>query len=88
MKSNALIRAVVEGIALNKRLLIDAEEKKLSVSGVIRFAGGGALSDSLCRILADATGSYRAGFTLIALLAGLGSVFFLMAKKPALPERA
>lgn len=33
-------------------------------------------------ILADATGNYRAGFTTLALLAGLGSVFFLAAKKP------
>jgi MFS family permease len=36
-------------------------------------------------ILADATGNYRAGFTVLALLAGLGSVFFLMARRPARP---
>ncbi len=35
---------------------------------------------------ADLTGNYRAGFTLLALLAGVGSVFFLMAKKPARPR--
>ena len=35
-------------------------------------------------ILADATGNYRAGFTAVALLAGLGSVFFLLAKPPGL----
>jgi sugar phosphate permease len=35
---------------------------------------------------ADLTGNYRAGFTLLALLAGLGSVFFLAAKKPARPS--
>lgn len=35
--------------------------------------------------LADLTGNYRAGFTLLALLAGLGSVFFLAAKKPVRP---
>ena len=39
-------------------------------------------------ILADMTGDYRAGFTTLALLAGLGSVFFLFAKRPALPMRA
>jgi sugar phosphate permease len=33
-------------------------------------------------ILADMTGNYRAGFTVLALLAGLGSVFFLLAKRP------
>ena len=36
-------------------------------------------------VLADATGNYRAGFTVLALLAGLGSVFFLLAKKPPRP---
>ena len=38
-------------------------------------------------IFADATGSYRAGFTILALLAGLGSLFFVLAKKPAPPAR-
>ncbi|HTD91855.1 MAG TPA: MFS transporter [Burkholderiales bacterium] len=31
---------------------------------------------------ADATGNYRAGFTLLAVMAGVGSLFFLMAKPP------
>jgi len=35
--------------------------------------------------LADLTGNYRAGFTTLALLAGLGSMFFLLAKKPPRP---
>jgi sugar phosphate permease len=35
--------------------------------------------------LADVTGNYRAGFTVLALLAGLGSAFFLLARKPARP---
>jgi len=36
-------------------------------------------------ILADMTGNYRAGFTTLALLAGLGSIFFLAARRPARP---
>jgi MFS family permease len=36
-------------------------------------------------ILGDATGSYKVGFTLLAVMAGLGSVFFLLAKRPRLP---
>jgi sugar phosphate permease len=32
---------------------------------------------------ADWTGNYRAGFTLLALVAGSGSVLFLLARKPA-----
>ena len=35
--------------------------------------------------LADVTGNYRTGFTVLALLAGLGSAFFLLAKKPPRP---
>ena len=33
-------------------------------------------------MFADARGNYRAGFTLLALLAGSGSVLFLLAHKP------
>jgi len=33
-------------------------------------------------VLADLTGNYRAGFTVLALLAGLGSLFFLLARRP------
>ena len=32
--------------------------------------------------LKDLTGDYRIGFTLLALVAGSGSVLFLLAKKP------
>jgi len=38
-------------------------------------------------ILADMTGNYRAGFTTLALLAGLGSLFFLFARRPQRPLR-
>jgi sugar phosphate permease len=33
-------------------------------------------------LFADWTGDYRAGFTLLAALSGLGSVFFVLAKRP------
>jgi MFS family permease len=36
-------------------------------------------------IFADITGNYRMGFTILAVLAGLGSMFFVLAKKPKLP---
>jgi MFS family permease len=36
-------------------------------------------------ITADATGSYRTGFTIMATLAGLGSIFFALARKPTPP---
>ena len=36
-------------------------------------------------VLADLTGDYRLGFTILALLAGLGSLFFVLARKPEIP---
>src|SRR5438034_388676 len=38
-------------------------------------------------IAADLTGNYRSGFTILALLAGLGSLFFILARKPKRPLR-
>jgi len=39
-------------------------------------------------LLADATGSYLAGFTVLAALVGAGSLFFLLAKRPKLDAAA
>ena len=36
----------------------------------------------------DATGSYKPGFTVLAILAGLGSLFFVFATRPQPPVRA
>ena len=38
-------------------------------------------------VLADLTGDYRLGFTVIAGLSGLGSLFFFFARKPPVPTR-
>ena len=53
----------------------------LGLSSIIVVLGqiGGPM---VAGILADLTGNYRAGFTVLALLAGLGSLFFLLAKRP------
>ena len=51
-----LIRAVVEGLAYNKRWLLEAQARKVVPSPVLRFAGGGALSEATGQILADVTG--------------------------------
>src|SRR5262245_37425599 len=58
----------------------------LGLSFLIIVVGqiGGPL---IAGLLADATGNYRAGFTTLAVLAGVGSVFFLMAKRPERPRR-
>ena len=52
--------------------------------GVIGQIGGPMIAG----ILADMTRNYRAGFTTLAVLAGLGSAFFLLAKRPARAMRA
>mgnify|MGYP002629393652 CR=1 FL=1 len=39
----------------------------------------------LAGILADRTGNYRLGFTILALMAGLGMTFFVLATPPATP---
>jgi len=53
----------------------------LGLSSIIVVIGqiGGPM---VAGVLADLTGNYRAGFTVLALLAGLGSLFFLLAKRP------
>ena len=55
----------------------------LGLSAMIIVVGqiGGPI---VAGIFADLTGNYRAGFTTLALLAGVGSLFFLMAKPPVL----
>jgi MFS family permease len=54
----------------------------LGLSSVIVVIGqiGGPM---IAGVLADFTGNYRAGFTVLAVLAGLGSLFFLLARRPA-----
>lgn len=47
------------------------------------IAIGQVLGPMVAGMFADATGNYRMGFTLLALVAGSGSLLFLAAKKPA-----
>lgn len=54
----------------------------LSVMIIVVGQVGGPM---VAGILADATGNYRAGFTILALLAGVGSLFFFFARKPVRP---
>lgn len=37
-------------------------------------------------VLADTTGSYKPGFTILAVLAGMGSIFFVLAVPPRRPD--
>jgi MFS family permease len=48
---------------------------------------GNTLGPIVAGALADRTGSYEIGFTVLALMAGIGSLFFLLATKPRPPAR-
>lgn len=48
-----LIRSVLEGVCYHMKWMLDAQDKKIKTSKVIRFVGGGALSSLTCQILAD-----------------------------------
>ena len=50
-----LIRSVLEGVCMHMRWFLETQDKKIKTSNVIRFVGGGALSDVTCQILADVT---------------------------------
>lgn len=51
-----LIRAVLEGVCFHLRWMLEAQEKKVKCSPIVRFVGGGALSETTCQILADVLG--------------------------------
>ena len=51
-----MIRSVIEGTCFHLRWMLEQQSKKVKTSDVIRFVGGGALSDVTCQILADITG--------------------------------
>ncbi len=61
--------------------------KIMGISSMIVMMGmmGGPL---VAGILADRTGSYQTGFTILALLAGAGMIFFVLATPPKRPEPA
>ncbi len=61
--------------------------KIMGLSSLIVMLGmmGGPL---VAGILADRTGSYQIGFTVLAVLAGLGMVFFILASPPEPPAMA
>ena len=57
----------------------------LGLSSLI-FMVGNFAGPLVAGILADSTGGYREGFTVLTVLSGAGSLFFLLSKKPKRPE--
>ncbi|WP_127530964.1 xylulokinase [Paenibacillus kobensis] len=51
-----LIHAVIEGICYHLRWMLEAQERKIRISRIIRLVGGGALAPLTCQILADILG--------------------------------
>ena len=51
-----LIRSVIEGVCYHMRWMLEAQQKKVKTSAVVRFVGGGALAQLTCQILADVLG--------------------------------
>ena len=51
-----MCRAVIEGVCMHLRWQMDEMSKLIEPSDIIRFAGGGTLSNENCQILADVTG--------------------------------
>ena len=51
-----MIHAVLEGVFYHLRWMLECEKRRIKVSKVIRFVGGGALSPVACQMLADITG--------------------------------
>lgn len=51
-----LIHSVIEGVCYHLRWQLEASERKVKTSKIIRFVGGGALAPLTCQILSDVLG--------------------------------
>jgi sugar phosphate permease len=59
----------------------------LGTSSVITMFGS-ILGPIVAGVLADSTGDYQLGFSILAVLSGLGSGFFLLARRPTMAKGA
>lgn len=55
-RSSDMIKAVLEGICLHMRWMLEATETSFKTSRVVRFTGGSAISPLACQVLADVLG--------------------------------
>ena len=84
-----MIRAVIEGICLHLRWMLEKSSMKVKTSETIRFVGGLAKSYEICQILADVIGrrietvenTKEVGATGAALVAAVGSGYITSLEK-------
>ena len=55
-KGSDLVKAVIEGVCLHMRWMLEATEKTFKTNKVVRFTGGSSISSSISQILADVIG--------------------------------
>ncbi|NLW54424.1 MAG: carbohydrate kinase [Clostridiaceae bacterium] len=55
-RGSDLIKAVIEGVCLHMRWMLEATEETFATAPVVRFTGGSSISTSVCQILADVLG--------------------------------
>lgn len=51
-----LVKAVIEGVCMHMRWLLESTEKTFETKQTVRFTGGSAISPYICQILADVLG--------------------------------
>ena len=51
-----LMNAVIEGVCMHMRWMLECTKKKVDTNPVVRFAGGSALSSYICQVLANVLG--------------------------------
>lgn len=55
-RSPDIMRAVIEGVCLHMKWLLETAELKIPAEGIIRFTGGSAISPFICQVMADVIG--------------------------------
>lgn len=54
--SGDMVRAVLEGVCMHFRWILDVEEEKIKTNEVLRFSGGTAMTPLMAQIMADVIG--------------------------------
>lgn len=55
-KGSDLMKAVIEGVCMHMRWLLECSEKSFKTNPVVRFSGGSAISPYICQVMADVLG--------------------------------